>query len=135
MNIPEGTVLAHAKRHGWTKQIQVATSEIRTMQSDAITPLQSAQSVPQAIAAILSERKDCTKLGLSKYAAEAAEEAGEHQDKLGIARNVCDVAAVHSGLWPEDHQRARNTGYWHSNRTSECLERQYGDHQKRARCR
>jgi len=103
MNIPEGTVLAHAKRHGWTKQIQVATSEIRTMQSDAITPLQSAQSVPQSIAVILSERKDCTKLGLSKYAAEAAEEAGEHQDKLGIARNVCDVAAVHSGLWPEDH--------------------------------
>jgi hypothetical protein len=22
MNIPEGTVLAHAKRHGWTQQIQ-----------------------------------------------------------------------------------------------------------------
>jgi hypothetical protein len=27
MNIPEGTVLAHAKRHGWTHQIQVATQE------------------------------------------------------------------------------------------------------------
>jgi hypothetical protein len=25
MNIPEGTVLAHAKRHGWTQQIPVAT--------------------------------------------------------------------------------------------------------------
>ena len=25
MNIPEGTVLAHAKRHGWTQQIQVAS--------------------------------------------------------------------------------------------------------------
>jgi uncharacterized protein YjcR len=33
MNIPEGTVLAHAKRHGWTQQIQVATQQ----QSDAIT--------------------------------------------------------------------------------------------------
>ena len=50
MNIPEGTVLAHAKRHGWTQQIQVATRELSVMQSDAITPV---QSVPQSIAAIL----------------------------------------------------------------------------------
>ncbi|PYK16091.1 MAG: hypothetical protein DME55_12765 [Verrucomicrobia bacterium] len=28
MNIPEGTVLAHAKRHGWTQQIQVATQQL-----------------------------------------------------------------------------------------------------------
>ena len=60
MNIPEGTVLAHAKRHGWTQQIQVATRQL-LMQSDAITPV---QSVPQSFAAILSERKDRTKLGL-----------------------------------------------------------------------
>ena len=82
MNIPEGTVLAHAKRHGWTQQIQVATRQLAVVQSDAIAPL---QSVPQSIAAILSERKDRTKLGLSKYAAEAAEQAAEHRDKLGIA--------------------------------------------------
>jgi uncharacterized protein YjcR len=42
MNIPEGTVLAHAKRNGWTQQIEVATG----LQSDAITPV---QSVPQII--------------------------------------------------------------------------------------
>lgn len=65
MNIPQGTVLAHAKRHGWTQQIQLATG----LQSDAITPV---QSVPQSIAAILSERKDRTRLGLSRYAVEAA---------------------------------------------------------------
>ena len=41
MNIPEGTVLAHAKRHGWTQQIEVATQELSEMQSDAITPVQS----------------------------------------------------------------------------------------------
>src|SRR5438552_17283793 len=74
MNIPEGTVLAHAKRHGWTQQIQVVTEQLTVVQSDAITPV---QSVPQSLAAILSERKDRTKLGLSKYAAEAAERAGE----------------------------------------------------------
>jgi hypothetical protein len=97
MNIPEGTVLAYAKRHGWTQQIQVATRELSVMQSDAITPV---QSVPQSIASILSERKDRTKLGLSKYAAEAAEEAAEHRDKLSISGKVKDVADVHKTLWP-----------------------------------
>ena len=77
MKIPQGTVLAHAKRHGWTQQIQVATQQ----QSDAITPV---QSVPQSLAAILSERKERTRLGLSRYAAEAAEQAAEHRDKLGL---------------------------------------------------
>jgi hypothetical protein len=96
MKIPEGTVLAHAKRHGWTQQIQVATQQ----QSDAITPV---QSVPQSLVAILRERKDRTKLGLSKYAAEAAERAGESDGDLTLSRNVRDVAAVHSTLWPEDH--------------------------------
>ena len=71
------------------------------MQSDAITPV---QSVPQSLAAILSERKERTKLGLSKYAAEAAEQAGEHRDKLSIAGRVKDVAGVHSTLWPEQPQ-------------------------------
>jgi hypothetical protein len=51
----------------------------------------------------LSERKDRTKLGLSKYAAEAAEQAGESDGDLRLSRNVRDVAAVHSTLWPEDH--------------------------------
>jgi hypothetical protein len=54
-----------------------------------------------AIASILRERKDRTKLGLSKYAALAAEEAGEHPNKLSIAGKVKDVASVHTTLWPE----------------------------------
>jgi hypothetical protein len=102
MNIPEGTVLAHAKRHGWTQQIQVATQELAVMQSDAIAPV---QSVPQSIAAILSERKDRTKLSLSKYTAEAAEQAAEHRDKLSITGKVKDVADVHKTLWPAENQR------------------------------
>jgi len=98
-NIPEGTVLAHAKRHGWTQQLQIATREASVMQSDAITPV---QSVPQSLAAILGERKHRTKLGLSKYAAEAAERAAESDGDLHLSRNVRDVAAVGSSLWPED---------------------------------
>jgi hypothetical protein len=102
MNIPEGTVLAHAKRQGWTQQIQAATMQPSTVQSDAIKPM---QSVPQSLAEILSERKERTRLGLSKFAVEAAEQAGEHGDKLGIARKVRDVAAVHSTLWPAENQQ------------------------------
>src|SRR5438045_7049215 len=102
MNIPEGTVLAHAKRHGWTQQIQIATREVGVMQSDTITPV---QSVPQSLAAILAERRERTKLGLSKYTAEAAEHAANHPDKLGIAGKVKDVAGVHKTLWREENQR------------------------------
>src|SRR5262249_45159799 len=98
MDIPAGTILAHAKRHGWTQQIQVATQELSVMQSDAITPV---QSVPQSLAAILAERKERTKLGLSKYAAEAAERAGESDGDLGLSRKVRDVAAVHQTVWPQ----------------------------------
>ena len=63
MNIPEGTVLAHAKRHGWTQQIHVAARELSMMQSDAITPV---QSVRQSLAEILAPRT------------EAAEQAAQH---------------------------------------------------------
>jgi hypothetical protein len=47
MNIPEGTVLAHAKRHGWTKQIQTVKQQAAPMQSTAITPMQSAAMTMQ----------------------------------------------------------------------------------------
>jgi len=102
MNIPEGTVLAHAKRHGWSQQIQVATGHLTAVQSNAITPV---QSVPQSLAAILAERKGRTKLGLSKYTAEAAEQAAGSGGDLGLSRNVRDVAAIGSTLWPEDHNK------------------------------
>ena len=102
MNIPEGTVLAHAKRHCWSQQIQVATREVGVMQSDAITPV---QSVPQSLAAILAERRERTKLGLSKYTAEAAEHAANHPDKLGIAGKVKDVAGVHKTIWPAETEQ------------------------------
>jgi hypothetical protein len=60
--------------------------------------------VPQSLAAILSERKDRTKLGLSKFTAEAAEQAALHRDKLGIAGKVKDVAGVHKTLWPDQSE-------------------------------
>ena len=70
MGIAEGTVLAHAKRHGWSQQIQVATQQ----QSDAITPV---QSVPQSIASILQEHERETKLSLARSARRMAKDAEE----------------------------------------------------------
>jgi uncharacterized protein YjcR len=49
MNVPEGTVLARAKREGWTQQIEAAKHAAALTQSNAITPLQS-------IAAVMQER-------------------------------------------------------------------------------
>jgi Fe-S cluster assembly ATPase SufC len=72
------------------------------MQSDAITGV---QSVPQSLAAILGERRDRTKLGLSKFTAEAAEQAAEHPEKIKMAGKVRDIAAVHSILWPEPEKQ------------------------------
>jgi len=41
MNISEGTVLSWAKREGWTRQIQSAMQAAKTVQSTAVTPMQS----------------------------------------------------------------------------------------------
>ena len=72
------------------------------MQSDAITEL---QSVPQSLAEILAERKDRTRLGLSRYTAEAAEHAAESNGDLRLTRSVKGLADVHSILWPAEQNK------------------------------
>ncbi len=47
MNVPEGTVLARAKREGWTQQIEAAKHAAALPQSNAITPMQSIAAVMQ----------------------------------------------------------------------------------------
>src|SRR5713101_7437924 len=81
MNIPEGTVLAHAKRKGWTQQIEAAKQDAKPMQSTAIIPL-------QALATTLNERKDKSRLHLSKYVVDASERAAQHNGNLKIAGQV-----------------------------------------------
>jgi hypothetical protein len=43
-----------------------------------------------------------TRLGLSKYTAQAVEQAADTGGDLRLARNVRDVAAIHSTLWPAE---------------------------------
>jgi hypothetical protein len=47
------------------------------------------------------------KLGLSKYAAQAAEQSAVHRDKLEIAGKVKGVADVHKTLWPNQPETNR----------------------------
>src|SRR5437867_10055342 len=49
MGIPEGTVLARAKRDGWTREIQNAKALAKRENASAVTPV-------QAVAATLAER-------------------------------------------------------------------------------
>ena len=98
MNIPEGTVLAHAKRNGWTQQIELAKQEANLTQSNAIMPF-------EALATTLNERKDKSRLHLSKYVVDASERAAQSNGNLEIAGQVQKVAQVHSSVWPEQPQQ------------------------------
>jgi hypothetical protein len=98
MNIPEETVLAHAKRKGWAQQIEAARQEAKPTQSNAITPL-------QALATTLNERKDKSRLHLSKRVVDASERAAQSNGNLGIAGQVQKIAQVHGSVWPEQPQQ------------------------------
>jgi hypothetical protein len=101
MGISQDAVRQRSKREGWMTSVKATTQRalakpVTTVSPDVLSPA-------DALANVFSERRDRTKLGLSKYAAEAAERAGESDGDLTLSRNVRDVAAVHSTLWPEDH--------------------------------
>jgi hypothetical protein len=96
MNIPEGTVLAHAKRKGWTRQIEAAKQNAKT-QSQAITPF-------EALATTLNDRKNKSRLHLSKYVVDASERAAQSNGNLEIAGQVQKVAQVHESVWPQENQ-------------------------------
>jgi hypothetical protein len=95
MGIPEGTVLARAKREGWTQQIQSAAKLAKhNDRAHAVTPM-------EAVAGTLSKRKDKSALHLSRYVVDASRNAAMSRGDLDEAQNVRHVAAVRSHLWPE----------------------------------
>jgi hypothetical protein len=61
-----------------------------------------------ALAATLAERRDKSKLHLSEYVVKASKEAAKHRKPLKIAREVRDVAATHSSVWPEEQRGGAN---------------------------
>jgi hypothetical protein len=101
MGISQDAVRQRSKREGWMTSDKATTQRALAKPVTSVSP--DVLSPADALANVFSERRDRTKLGLSKYAAEAAERAGESDGNLALSRNVRDVAAVHSTLWPEDH--------------------------------
>jgi hypothetical protein len=101
MGISEDAVRQRSKREGWMACPKALAQRALAKPVTSVSP--DALSPADALVNVFRERKRRTKLGLSKYAAEAAERAGESDGDLALSRNVRDVAAVHSTLWPEDH--------------------------------
>ncbi len=103
MGISQDAVRQRSKREGWMASPKTVAQRALAKPVTGMSP--SALSPADALANVFSERKHRTKLGLSKFTAEAAEQAALHRDKLGIAGNVKDVASVHRTLWQEENQR------------------------------
>ena len=73
MNVAQGTVLARAKREGWTQQIKAAKQAAALPQSNAITPLQS-------IAAVMQERGERYR----ERIAGVSEKVAGHLEAMGL---------------------------------------------------
>jgi hypothetical protein len=101
MRISPDAVRQRSKREGWMASPKAVAQRALAKPVTSVSP--SVLSPAHALANVLSERKHRTKLGLTKYCAEAAERAGESDGDLRLSRNLRDVTAVHSTLWPEDH--------------------------------
>src|SRR5262249_47093504 len=103
MGISQDAVRQRSKREGWMASPKAVVQRALAKPVTSVSPV--ALSPAHALANVFSERKHRSKLGLSKFVAEAAERAGESDGNLALSRKVRDVAAVHSTLWPEENQR------------------------------
>ena len=89
--LSENTVKSWALRYRWNK--------LPKPHPDPTHPIRT-RSPATIVADELSRNKKRSKLALSRYTAEAAEQAAESDGDLRLSRNVRDLVAVHSVLWP-----------------------------------
>jgi hypothetical protein len=105
MGISEDAVRQRSKREGWMASAKAVAQRALAKPVTSVSP--NALSPADALANVFGERKRRTKLGLSKYAAEAAERAADSDGDLALSRNVRDVVVIGSTLWPEDQYERR----------------------------
>jgi hypothetical protein len=91
--LSENTVKSWALRYHWNKLPKPSPHPAHPIRT---------QSPAAIVADELSQNKGRSTLALSRYTAQASEQAAEHPDKLGIAGKVKDVAGVHTTLWPPE---------------------------------
>jgi hypothetical protein len=95
--ISKGTILAHAHRHGWTKDFVLARSK------GANAP--PAPDLTDAIAAILHDRSRETKMKMSEFLLKAARKLAERDDLVvDSLEGVKILEALRSSLYPQPVQ-------------------------------
>jgi hypothetical protein len=103
MGISQDAVRQRSKRERWMASPKAVAQRALAKPVTSVSP--NALSPADALSNVFRERKHRTKLGLSQYVSQAAERAAESDGDLGLSRNVRDVAAVGSSLWPENQGR------------------------------
>jgi hypothetical protein len=95
--IPKGTILAHAHRKGWTKDVALARPKGEGAPS--------APNVTDAITAILHERGRETKMKMSEFLLKAARQLAERDDIVVDSLEGAKILeALRSSLYPQPVQ-------------------------------
>src|SRR5215475_1471149 len=91
--IPKGTILAHAHRHGWTKDAALAAKPGH----NALGP-----NVTDAITQILHERGQETKMRLSEFLLKAATQLAKRDDIVVDSLEGAKILeALRTSLYPQ----------------------------------
>jgi len=91
--ISKGTILAHAHRHGWTKDVALA----RPRDNRPLGP-----NVTDAITAILHERGQETKMKMSEFLLKAARQLSERDDIVVDSLEGAKILeALRTSLFPQ----------------------------------
>ena len=90
--IPKGTLLAHAHRHGWTKDIAIARPKTDNASSN----------VTDALTSILHERGRETKMKMSEFLLKAATQLAERDDIVVDSLEGAKILeALRTSLFPQ----------------------------------
>lgn len=100
--IPYDTIRQWSSRGNWFAPAPIPV----TMQKQSVTGVTVTPST--ALQATLSDRKEQTRLNLSKYAIEASARAAGSKGNLDMAGQVRHVAAILPAVWPEAQVAAVN---------------------------
>jgi hypothetical protein len=104
MNLPESTVQAWSARGEWFSAPQPLPKAPATkVQPNTPNPAEELQNT-------LLERKDQTRLHLSRYVVDASKRAADSLGELDIAPRVREVAQVAGAVWPETRDRDQEGG-------------------------
>jgi hypothetical protein len=96
--IPKGTIVAHAHRNGWTKDLALA----RPKGKGAAAP---GPNITDAITAILHERGQETKMKMSEFLLKAARHLAERDDIVVDSLEGAKILeALRSSLYPQPIQ-------------------------------